>query len=47
MIVVVFGRGCHAGNAAAAGSLFSHVDLEERVRANHPLLVIRGLVVAA
>jgi transposase len=32
---------------AVAGSLFSYVDLEKRVRADHPLRVIRGLVNAA
>ena len=32
------------GNDAVAGSLFSYVDLEKRVRPDHPLRVIRGLV---
>ncbi len=32
------------GNDAASGSLFSYVDLEKRVRADHPLRVIRGVV---
>src|SRR4051812_16389600 len=32
------------GNDAVAGSLFSYVDLEKRVRADHPLRVIRGIV---
>ncbi len=32
------------GNDAAAGSLFSYVDLEKRVRADHPLRVIREVV---
>jgi hypothetical protein len=32
------------GNDAVAGSLFSCVDLEKRVRADHPPMVIRGLV---
>ena len=32
------------GSEAAAGSLFSYVDLEKRVRAEHPLRVIRGIV---
>jgi transposase len=32
------------GNDTEAGSLFSYVDLERRVRADHPLRVIRGVV---
>ena len=32
------------GSDAVAGSLFSYVDLEKRVRADHPLRVIRGIV---
>ncbi|MCW3477488.1 IS5 family transposase [Limobrevibacterium gyesilva] len=32
------------GSDAAAGSLFSYVDLEKRVRTDHPLRVIRGIV---
>ncbi len=32
------------GTDEAAGSLFSHVDLEERVPARHPLRVIRRIV---
>ncbi|MCA3370953.1 MAG: IS5/IS1182 family transposase, partial [Roseomonas sp.] len=32
------------GNDAVAGSLVSYVDLEKRVRPDHPLRVIRGLV---
>ena len=32
------------GSDAVAGSLFSYVDLEKRVPANHPLRVIRGIV---
>ena len=32
------------GNDAAAGSLFSDVDLEKRVRPDHPLRVIKGVV---
>ena len=32
------------GNDAIAGSLFSYVDVEKRVRADHPLRVIRGIV---
>ena len=32
------------GSDAVAGSLFSYVDLEGRVRADHPLRVIRGVV---
>ena len=32
------------GNDTVAGSLFSYVDLEQRVRADHPLRVIRGVV---
>jgi transposase len=36
-------RGCDA----VAGSLFSYVDMEKRVRADHPLRVVRGVVNAA
>ncbi|TDH55965.1 IS5 family transposase [Dankookia rubra] len=32
------------GSDAVVGSLFSYVDLEQRVRADHPLRVIRGIV---
>src|SRR5580698_2562592 len=32
------------GNDAAAGSPFSYVDIEKRVRSDHPLRVIRGIV---
>jgi transposase len=32
------------GSDAVAGSLFSYVDLEKRVRADHPLRVIRSVV---
>ncbi len=32
------------GSDAVAGSLFSYVDLEKRVRTDHPLRVIRGVV---
>lgn len=32
------------GSDGIAGSLFSYVDLEKRVRADHPLRVIRGIV---
>jgi transposase len=32
------------GNDAVAGSLFSYVDVEKRVRADHPLRVIREIV---
>jgi transposase len=32
------------GSDAVAGSLFSYVDLEKRVRADHPLRMIRGIV---
>jgi transposase len=32
------------GNDAAAGSLFSYVDIEKRVRPDHPLRVIREMV---
>jgi len=32
------------GNDGVAGSLFSYVDLEKRIRADHPLRVIRGIV---
>jgi transposase len=35
------------GSDAAAGSLFSYVDLEKRVRPDHPLRAIRGIVNAA
>ncbi|MCA3412899.1 MAG: transposase, partial [Roseomonas sp.] len=35
------------GNDAVPGSLFSYVDLEKRVRPDHPLRVIRGLVNSA
>ncbi|MBV1795744.1 IS5 family transposase [Siccirubricoccus sp. G192] len=35
------------GSDAVAGSLFSYVDLEQRVRTDHPLRVIRGIVNAA
>jgi len=35
------------GSDAVAGSLFSSVDLEKRVRADHPLRVIRSVVNAA
>ena len=35
------------GNDTLAGSLFSYVDLEKRVRPDHPLRVIRGLVNSA
>lgn len=32
------------GNDTVRGTLFSYVDLEKRVRADHPLRVIRGIV---
>jgi transposase len=32
------------GSGAVAGSLFSDVDLEERVRVDHPRQVIRSIV---
>jgi hypothetical protein len=35
------------GNDAVAGSLFGYVDLEKRVRPDHPQRVIRGLVNSA
>lgn len=35
------------GSDTVAGSLFSYVDLEKRVRPGHPLRVIRGVVNAA
>jgi transposase len=35
------------GSDAVAGSLFSYVDMEKRVRADHPLRLIRGIVNAA
>jgi hypothetical protein len=35
------------GNDTLAGSLFSCVDLERRVRPDHPLRVIRSLVNSA
>ena len=31
------------GNDTVAGSLFSYVDLEKRIRADHPLRVIRDI----
>ena len=35
------------GDDAICGSLFSYIDLEDRVRADHPLRVIRELANAA
>ena len=35
------------GSDERSGALFSYVDLEARVRANHPLRVIRDLANAA
>src|SRR3712207_3914586 len=35
------------GSDAVAGSLFSYVDLEKRIRPDHPLQVIRDIVNAA
>jgi len=35
------------GKDEIRGSLFSYVDLEQRVRSDHPLRVIRGIVNAA
>ncbi|MCC2672836.1 MAG: transposase [Armatimonadetes bacterium] len=35
------------GRDAVAGSLFSYVDMEKRVRADHPPRVVRGIVNAA
>ena len=35
------------GSDAFTGSLFSYVDLERRIRADHPLRVIREIVNAA
>jgi hypothetical protein len=35
------------GSDTVVGLLFSYVDLEKRVRADHPLRVIRGIVNAA
>jgi hypothetical protein len=32
------------GSDSVAGSLFSYVSLEQRVRADHPLRVIRDIV---
>src|SRR5262245_27731524 len=32
------------GSDASSGSLFSYVDLEERIPAKHPLRTIRGIV---
>lgn len=32
------------GNDAVSGSLFSYVDVDKRVRAGHPLRVIRDIV---
>jgi hypothetical protein len=31
------------GSDAVSGSLFSYVDLEKRVRSDHPLREIRGI----
>jgi hypothetical protein len=36
-----------AGSLFIAGSLFSYVDMEKRVRADHPLRMVRGIVNAA
>lgn len=36
-----------ASDGRSGGSLFSYVDLEARVRADHPLRVIRDLANAA
>jgi hypothetical protein len=35
------------GNDEICGSLFSYIDLEKRVRADHPLRAIRQIVNAA
>ena len=35
------------GDDGICGSLFSYIDLEERVRADHPLRVIRPIANAA
>ena len=35
------------GDDGICGSLFSYIDLEKRVRADHPLRVIRQIVNAA
>ena len=35
------------GDDAICGSLFSYIDLEKRIRADHPLRVIRGIANAA
>jgi hypothetical protein len=35
------------GDDAICGSLFSYIDLEERIRPNHPLRVIRAIANAA
>ena len=32
------------GSDAVSGSLFSYVDLEDRVPAKHPLRLVRGIV---
>ena len=35
------------GDYAICGSLFSYIDLEKRIRADHPLRVIRAIANAA
>src|SRR5437868_5444864 len=35
------------GDDAICGSLFSYIDLEKRIRADHPLRVIRAIAIAA
>jgi transposase len=46
--VVSLGSGVgRRGTAEVRGSLFSYVDLEPRVRPDHPLRAIRSLVNAA
>jgi hypothetical protein len=35
------------GKDEVRGSLFSYVDIEDRIRVGHPLRVIRGIVNAA
>jgi hypothetical protein len=35
------------GDDAICGSLFSYIDLEKRIRADHPLRVIRAIANAA
>jgi hypothetical protein len=43
----ICGRGVDAGDGKRSGELFSYVDLEQRVRADHPLRAIREMANAA